>query len=121
MHMHTHVHTDTMVAVAGQQIVKQVCVVSLLLDHSGRLNEHKCIHTIHRHIQKAAIAYCFFDLKALGLIGLPIQSIVILQPALSLVFYHPFCSASSTIGVRLQVWILLVSNNIHILYICREN
>jgi hypothetical protein len=76
---------------------------------------------IHKHIQKAAIASCFFDLKALGLIGLPIQSIVILQPALSLVFYHPFCSASSTIGVRLQVWILLVSNTIHILYICREN
>ncbi len=71
---------------------------------------------INKHIQKVAIAYCFFDLKALGLIGLPIQSIVILQPALSLVFYHPFCSASSTI-----VWILLVSNNIHILYICREN
>jgi hypothetical protein len=76
---------------------------------------------IHKHIQKAAIAYCFFHLKALGLIGLPMQSIVILQPALSLLFYHPFCSASSTIGVRLEVWILLVSNNIHILYICREN
>jgi hypothetical protein len=66
-------------------------------------------------MQKAAIVYCFLDLKALGLIGLPIQSIVILQPALSLEFYHPFCSASSTIGVRLQMWILLVSNNIHIL------
>jgi hypothetical protein len=45
MHMHTHVHTDIKVAVAGQQIVKQVCVVSLLLDHSGTQYEHKCIHT----------------------------------------------------------------------------
>jgi hypothetical protein len=115
------VHTDTKVAGAGQQIVKQVCVVSLLLDHSGTQYEHRCIHTHTQTYKKAAIAYCFFDLKALGLIALPIQSIVILQPALSLVFYHPFCSASSTIGVRLQVWILLVSNNIHILYICREN